>query len=65
MKKFVDHIDDRAWICMLANIEYHVAELERVLDINLEHFGRSEMGVVDYCSTAACIEVVAPLAEIS
>lgn len=63
MRKLVNRIDHVAWICELANIEAHVAEMERVLDIKLEHFDRSDMGIVVYYNMAAGIEVVAPLAE--
>ena len=63
MKKLVNRIDHVAWICELANIEAHVAEMERVLDIRLEHSERPELGIVVYHNMAAGIEVVAPFAE--
>lgn len=63
MKKLVNRIDHVAWICELANIEAHVAEMERVLDIRLEHSVRPELGIVVYHNMAAGIEVVAPFAE--
>lgn len=63
MRKLVNRIDHVAWICELANIEAHVAEMEAMLDIKLEHFVRSDMGIVVYHNMAAGIEVVAPLAD--
>ena len=63
MRKLVNRIDHVAWICGLANIEAHVAEMEQMFNIRMEHFERSDMGILVYYNMAAGIEVVAPLAE--
>lgn len=61
MRKLVNRVDHVAYICEYANIAAHVAEVEKVLDITLEHFDRTDMGLVVYYNMAAGIEVVAPL----
>ena len=63
MRKLVNRVDHVAYICEYANISAHVARMEQVLDITLEHFDRSDMGIVVYYNMAAGIEVVAPLPE--
>ena len=63
MRKLVNRVDHIAYICEYANITAHVAEMEKVLDIKLEHFDRSDMGLIVYYNMAAGIEVVAPLPE--